>query len=75
MHKLYNMTEKNIIPPPSRSGGRPSKYRFHELEINECREIDKPDKLKATQAAYAYGKKTGKRFVQRAGGLQIWRSE
>lgn len=63
---------KNKIPKAT--PGRPLKYRFDTLEINTCLKFKKKeDGQKAIVAAYQYGKRTGKRFVQRKGGLEIWR--
>lgn len=57
---------KNEIPPIDRSGaGRPNKYNFHKLEINEYVKVSKTNAHSATQAAYIYAKKSGKKFAKR----------
>jgi len=61
-----------VIPKPSKAGRKP-KYNFSSLQIGECLNITETDKLKATQAAYAYAKRYGIKLVQRAGGREIWR--
>lgn len=63
---------KNKIP--NATPGRPMKYKFDTLEIYECLTFKKKDDgKKAIVAAYQYGKRNGKKFVQRKGGLEIWR--
>lgn len=43
------------------------------MEVGECKIISQKDKRKAIAAAYQHGKLTGKKFVQRKGGLEVWR--
>jgi hypothetical protein len=64
---------KDKIPTKGKSTGRKPIYDFGSMLVGQCMLIKPSGKTKATQAAYGYGKRTGKKFVQRKGGLEIWR--
>ena len=61
---------KNKIP---KSGaGRPLKYPFDKMKVGDCLTVVS---ISAIVSAYAYGKRIGKKFVQRNGGTEVWREK
>lgn len=54
------------IPRRSSGGGRPAKYDFSDLQVGQGYAIDEGENAHSISvAARAYGKRTGKRFIQR----------
>lgn len=69
-HMKYEI-EKDI-PIPEVSGKGRSKYPFPEMEVGDS---IFSDNVSIRQAAYAYARRKGKKFVVRQvdGGYRVWR--
>jgi hypothetical protein len=68
--------EKNIPVPAARSGN--GSYPFHSMEVGDSFAVVRERKTRVGSAAFAYGKKHGKKFVIRkvSGDLfRLWRTQ
>lgn len=67
--------EQNI-PLPKHTTGRPPKYPFRDMEVNDSIEF-KEGTVNASRAAYMYGQRNDKKFtaIMTDGVLRIWRTE